>query len=401
MQTKFWSNSALPSWLKSPKLVGTALIGLLATIGLGVYTTGALNRAPGSAASPSPSPVVLPKPTSVTALGRLEPQGEVIRIAAPTTGSRVAQLLVRQGERVKPGQVIAILDSRDRLQAAVLRAQEQVRLARAKLIQIRAGAKQGEINAQAAEIARLRADGQGNIAAQEAKIARLKAELANAQTDYERNQALFEDGAISASQRDSSRLSRDVAQRSLEEAQLTLTRSRANLNEELNKARSTLSRIAEVRPVDVQVLEMELRNSVAAVAQALADLDLAYIRAPQAGQVLKVHTWAGEVVGTEGIVEIGRTGQMFVVAQVYESDIKRVRPGQTATISSDAFEGRLQGQVADVGLQIFKQDVLDTDPTAAADARVVEVKIRLNPESSQRVASLTNLEVTVKIATGK
>jgi HlyD family secretion protein len=345
--------------------------------------------------------VVLPKPTSVTALGRLEPQGEVIRIAAPTTGSRVAQLLVRQGERVKPGQVIAILDSRDRLQAAVLRAQEQVRLARAKLIQIRAGAKQGEINAQAAEIARLRADGQGNIAAQEAKIARLKAELANAQTDYERNQALFEDGAISASQRDSSRLARDVAQRSLEEAQLTLTRSRANLNEELNKARSTLSRIAEVRPVDVQVLEMELRNSVAAVAQALADLELAYIRAPQAGQVLKVHTWAGEVVGTEGIVEIGRTGQMFVVAQVYESDIKRVRPGQTATISSDAFEGRLQGQVADVGLQIFKQDVLDTDPTAAADARVVEVKIRLNPESSQRVASLTNLEVTVKIATGK
>jgi HlyD family secretion protein len=401
MQTKFWSNSALPAWLKSPKLVGTALIGLLATIGLGVYTTGAINRTPGSAASPSPSPVVLPKPTSVTALGRLEPQGEVIRIAAPTEGSRVAQLLVRQGERVKPGQVIAILDSRDRLQAAVLRAQEQVRLARAKLIQIRAGAKQGEINAQAAEIARLRADGQGNIAAQEAKIARLKAELANAQTDYERNQALFEDGAISASQRDSSRLARDVAQRSLEEAKLTLTRSRANLNEELNKARSTLSRIAEVRPVDVQVLEMELRNSVAAVAQALADLELAYIRAPQAGQVLKVHTWAGEVVGTEGIVEIGRTGQMFVVAQVYESDIKRVRTGQTATISSDAFEGRLQGQVADVGLQIFKQDVLDTDPTAAADARVVEVKIRLNSESSQRVASLTNLEVTVKIATGK
>jgi HlyD family secretion protein len=399
MQTKFWSNSALPSWLKSPKLVGTALIGLLATIGLGVYATGSLNRTSSPAASPSP--VVLPKPTSVTALGRLEPQGEVIRIAAPTEGSRVAQLLVRQGERVKPGQVIAILDSRDRLQAAVLRAQEQVRLARAKLIQIQAGAKQGEINAQAAEIARIRADGQGNIAAQEAKIARLKAELANAQTDYKRNQALFEDGAISASQRDSSRLARDVAQRSLEEAQLTLTRSRANLNQELNKARSTLSRIAEVRPVDVQVLEMELRNSVAAVAQALADLELAYIRAPQAGQVLKVHTWAGEVVGTEGIVEIGRTGQMFVVAQVYESDIKRVRPGQTVTISSDAFEGRLQGQVTDVGLQIFKQDVLDTDPTAAADARVVEVKIRLNPESSQRVASLTNLEVTVKIATGK
>jgi HlyD family secretion protein len=400
MQTKFWSNFAPPAWLRTPKVLGTVLLGLIATAGLGIYASGALQTQTANPTA-SPSPVAPPKPNSVTALGRLEPQGEVIRIAAPTTGSRIAQLLVRQGERVTPGQVIAVLDTRDRLQAAVTRAQEQVRVAQAKLVQIRAGAKQGELNAQASEIARLRADGQGNIAAQEAKIARLKAELANAQTDYNRNQSLFREGAISASQRDSSRLARDIAQRSLEEAQLTLSRSRANLNEELNKARSTLTRIAEVRPVDVRVMEMEVRDAIAAVRQAEADLELAYIRAPQAGQVLKVHTWAGEVVGTDGIVEIGRTGQMYVVAQVYESDIKKIRMGQTATISSDAFEGRLQGRVADLGLQIFKQDVLDTDPTAAADGRIVEVKVRLDPASSQRVANLTNLEVTVQIATGK
>jgi HlyD family secretion protein len=133
-----------------------------------------------------------------------------------------------------------------------------------------------------------------------------------------------------------------------------------------------------------------VQTALAAVRQAQADLDLAYVRAPQTGQVLKVHTWAGEVVGNEGILELGRTGQMMVVAQVYESDFKKVRLGQTAVITSDAFNGPLRGQ-----------DVLDTDPTAAADARVVEVRIRLDPNSSQQVANLTNLEVTVQIATGQ
>ena len=42
--------------------------------------------------------------------------------------------------------------------------------------------------------------------------------------------------------------------------------------------------------------------------------------------------------------------------------------------------------------------MLGTDPTAKTDARVVEVKVLLDPESSHQVAELTNLEVTVQIA---
>src|SRR6476469_4548266 len=49
--------------------------------------------------------------TTIAALGRLEPQGEVIHLSAPPTseGVRVAQLLVKENDRVQPGQVIAIL----------------------------------------------------------------------------------------------------------------------------------------------------------------------------------------------------------------------------------------------------------------------------------------------------
>ena len=57
----------------------------------------------------------------------------------------------------------------------------------------------------------------------------------------------------------------------------------------------------------------------------------------------------------------------------------------------------LHGKVVEVGLEISKQDVLNTDPAAQFDARVVEVKVLLDEPSSRRVAGLTNLSLQVAI----
>ncbi|MBW4469697.1 MAG: ABC exporter membrane fusion protein [Stenomitos rutilans HA7619-LM2] len=302
--------------------------------------------------------------TSVTALGRLEPQGEVIRLAASSQGSRVEQLLVRRGDRVQAGQVIAVLDSHDRLQAALEKAKQDVQIALTKVAQVKAGAKTGEIGAQAAA------------------IARLQAELNNAQLEAQRYQRLYEQGAISASSRDSKQLVADT------------TRA------QLQQAKNTLNSVAEVRPVDVSAAEAEVVSAQTAVKQAQADLALALVRSPRDGQMLKIHTWSGEIVGDQGIAELGQTDQMYVVAEIYESDIQAVRRGQSATITSSAFSGEVRGTVDEIGLQIQKKGVLDTNPTADADARIVEVKIRLDKLGSRKVAGLTNLEVTVQIAKG-
>jgi HlyD family secretion protein len=106
--------------------------------------------------------------TTVTALGRLEPKGEVIKVSASGSaeGNRIDRLLVKEGDRVKTGQAIAIIDSRDRLSAALDQAQEQVRVAQANLAKVKAGAKNGEIQAQKATIGRLEADRSNEIAAQ-------------------------------------------------------------------------------------------------------------------------------------------------------------------------------------------------------------------------------------------
>lgn len=343
--------------------------------------------------------VSVPKITTVTALGRLEPKGEVIKLSAPTAqnGNRVDRLFVKEGMPVKTGQVIAILDSHERLQAAFQQAKENVRVAQAKLAITQAGAKRGELAAQRAEIGRLAAQQQGDIASQESTVARLEAALRNAQTEYERYQTLAQEGAISASSRDSKRLTLETAQEQLQEAQAQLNRTRSTSSKELSKAKATLEQLAEVRPVDVEASRAEVKRTLAAMDQAQAELKQAEVHSPIDGEVLYIHTRPGEVVGSDGIVEIGQTGRMYAVAEVYQSDISRIKIGQQARVTSDSMAGELHGTVERIGSQVRRQVIVNTDPSSNIDSRVVEVYVALDPTSSQKASKFTNLQVMVEI----
>ncbi|MEM9161636.1 MAG: ABC exporter membrane fusion protein [Cyanobacteria bacterium P01_F01_bin.4] len=337
--------------------------------------------------------------STVTALGRLEPAGELINLTAPTSTqeNRIDQLLVEEGDRVEAGQVIAILDNRDRLQAALQRAEEQVKIAQTQLAQVEAGAKSGEIQAQIAEVARLDADRVGNLNTQLATVARLEAEVQNAQTEYQRYESLYQQGAVSASERDARQLTYATAQRQVQEAQAALARIQTTSREQISQARATLDQVEEVRPVDVAVAEAEVQSAIAAVAEAKADLDQAYVQSPRPGQIIEIHTQPGETIDSDGVATLGQTQQMMAIAEVYQNDIAEVQVGQTATITSPAIPDELQGSVERIGLQVGQQQVVDDDPAANIDARVVEVHVRLDPAASEKVIGLTNLQVTVKI----
>ncbi len=342
----------------------------------------------------------MPEIKTVTALGRLEPSGEIIQISVSSgaEGNRIDELLVNEGDKIERSQVIAILDSRDRSLAALNQAREQVRVALANLDLVKAGAKTGEIQAQEAAIARVEAERSNDIMAQSATVSRIEAELNNAQVEYQRYQQLYKDGAISASERDSKYLTLATAKEQLAEAGANLNRIKSSQQEQLAEAKATLNKIAEVRPVDVAVAEAEVRQARAAVKTAQAELDRAYIKSPQAGTVIKILTRPGEVVKSdEGIARIGQIDQMYAVAEVYESDINKVKIGQPVTVTSSAIAEKLTGTVEQIGLEIERQNVVNTDPTANIDARVVEVKIKLDDASSQKVAGLTNLQVNTRI----
>lgn len=372
----------------------------------------------------------------VAALGYIQTRQNPINLSAPAfmEGARVEELLVKRRDQVKAGQVIAILDNRDRLQAALNQAEKQVKVAQARLAQVQAGARKGDIQAQRARfeatqaelqgqidtqkatIANLKAQLDGQSNAQKSEIQRLRAEVKNATRECERYTQLEAGGAVSASEKDSICLQQETSQEQLAQAKVNLNRITATFQEQINEAKANLNRtintldrqiveaqssleaVAEVRDVDVIVAQSELETSQAQVAQAEANLKLASVHSPIDGQILNINTWPGEIVNNNrGIATIGDTSNMFVVAEVYETDINKVKLGQKATISSNGVIQNLTGIVDEVGLEIRTNDILGTDPVADADARVVEVKIRLNSEDSKLVTDLTNLQVNAII----
>lgn len=375
----------------------------------------------------------------VAALGRIAPLGEIIKLSASPGsfgGAKVARIMVREGDKVKEGQVVAVLDSYDQKAAAVIAAQESAKVAQADLAIVEAGAKRGEIAAQESQVLKAQAELEQKFAVnqaalanlvkqlegekieQQATIDRLKAEVNQAANDDRRYRSLAEDGAIAMADWEQRRLNLETSQQRLREAQARLMKTEATLEERIREqqsirdkdaqtmlleresARATLAEISEIRPVDIQKAQAELNLAMARFNEAKTELDTAVVRAPVDSQVLKIYTRPGEKVNdSNGILDLGITSQMIVVAEVYENDIGRIKPGQTAWITSenDSFSGELEGRVTQIGLKIGKNDVLDSDPAADIDARVVEVKIALSPTASEKVAGLTNAQVLVKI----
>ncbi len=348
---------------------------------------------------PSEVRQTVPTVRQVTALGRIEPAAEVINVSVPATLSndRVGQLLVQRGDSVEADQVIAIMNSQNRLQTALLEAQAQVKVAQAELAQVKAGAKSGEIAAQKSEIVRLQKNLEGELATQQAAIARWQAEVKTAQAEYDRYLWLYQEGAISASELDQKKLVLDTTQAQLNQASAQQDQSADTIREQIRQAQANLDKIAEIRPVDVQIAQAQVDRAIAAVKKAQADLAEVYIRAPIAGRILDIYAQSGEVVDATGIAQLGQTSQMQVVAEVYQTDIGEVREGQTAMITSSSFSGELRGTVQQIGLQVLQQEVTSGEPGENLDRRVIQVRIGLNPDDSQRVANLTNLQVQVAI----
>ena len=344
--------------------------------------------------------VAVPEIKTVTALGRIEPEGEVIKLSAAISGegSRVEKILVKEGDMVKIGQVIAILDNSDRLQAELTEAKAEVNIIKAKIAQIQAGAKPGEITAQKAIIDRLAAESQGDIDTQKVTLEKLQSELLNAEAENHRYQELYTAGAISASQRDSKNLNVETAKKSLQAAQSQLKKLELSSQQKIKEASATLNQISEVRKVDVQAAIAELNRADAVVKKATINLQKAYVKSPQNGQVFEIYTHPGELISNNGIADIGKTSQMYVVAEVYESDITKIIQGKQVRIVSDTFSQELQGKVERIGLQVRKQNLTNTDPSSNIDNRIIKVHIRLNKASSHQAAKFTNMQVKAIIS---
>jgi HlyD family secretion protein len=337
------------------------------------------------------SPATRQASQNVSALGRIEPAGEVLDISGPN-GDRIERLLVQQGQNVQVGQTLAYLEGYQERLAERDLAATQLAEAKAKLSS-ETTLGQAQIREAETRVGMATDPKSAEILAQKATIAQVKAELAAAQRDLQRLQSLLKEGAIAQQNLDNQALVVQSKVEQLNNAQARLAQLLRQRSTDLENAQAQLqSAKANLTRSQAQIQVSSAANSLKL---ATAKLEQKVVRAPRAGQILKIFAYQGEAIGNNGVLQMGDTRQMYVVAEVYETDIAKVRVGQVATVTSSAFAGTLQGRVEQIGLRIGKNDVLDTDPAANTDVRVVEVKIRL--DDSRQVASLTNLQVSVAI----
>lgn len=279
--------------------------------------------------------------------GLVEPAGEERHIGSEVIGT-IRRMLVEENDPVAAGQVIAEIDNAEAA-ARLAGARAEVALRRAELDRLVAGARREERDEARAALAEAEA---------QAEMARLT---------HDRRRPLAGTGAVS--------------QAALDDARMTLESATARRN----ALRARLALIeAPPRAEDVAAAEarLTLAEANAALAQALYDKTL--VRSPIDGRVLRRWRAAGEAVSNQPptpIAIIGDTAALRVRAEVDETDIARITPGQPVAVTADAFAGqRFAGRVVRIADRLGAKQVRTGRATDRADARVLEVLIDLDPD---------------------
>jgi ABC exporter DevB family membrane fusion protein len=276
--------------------------------------------------------------------GRVEALSEEIRVSAEI-GGRLRQVLVDENDRVTAGQVIAIIHNDD-YRARVASAEASLRLREAEALRVHNGARDQE-----------RRDA---VAA----VNEAEAVLENATADVGRERNLFAGAVISRSEMDKADEQVKVARAKLDSA-----RERLSLLEEG-------SRVEDQAQADAQVALAR-----AALAEARALLDKTVVRAPIDGIVLRRHHREGESVSTQfdsPIVTLADRSRVRVRVDVDETEVARLREGQAAYVTADAFTGReFRGRVVRIGQILGKKNVRTDEPTERVDTKILETLIEL------------------------
>lgn len=301
--------------------------------------------------------------TQVHALGRLEPAGTILQLV-PRSGNEsavVERLLVKEGDDVTAGATLAILDNQSRRTAALQEGLARLAAAEARLEQVKAGAKAGDIEAQLAAL--MLAETQSGVASR----------------DLQRALELQQKKAITSEL--------------LDQKQWELDRMKI----EQRRARGMLDSLREVRAVDVAVAEREIDAARAGVARAQADLDASSLPAPFSGRILQIHTRPGEKINERGVLEMGDVLRMQAVAEVFEADVSMLKIGMNAEIGIESSDQNIAGRIVEIGHLVSRKIVLTNDPVSDTDARVIEVRIDLDPNAITEVMRLANARVEVTI----
>jgi HlyD family secretion protein len=302
----------------------------------------------------------------IAARGRVEgATSQETKLASRVVG-RLKEVAVTDGDPVRKGQVVAVLENDD-LKARVDEAQANLERAQALLQKLLNGARPEERNAARAEM-------------EEAQAA-----AENAHQNYERAQQLFKDGGI-------------VSQSALDQAQRDWRMSQAKLESVRERYKLIM---APPRAEDVMAAKADVELARARLAQAEDNYENTFVRSPVDGVVVKRNMNPGESISYESlfqpIVSVADTTRLMVRAEVDETDIGKIQIGQRADIRCEAYPGQtFYGRVVRISGGLGKKKVQTDNPTEKIDTDILETFVEVDPGSPLRVG--LRVDVYVQLA---
>jgi HlyD family secretion protein len=291
------------------------------------------------------------RPLMIAGPGRVEPASEDIQIGSELSG-RLKTVNVEEGDVIHRGQVLAELENAD-YRAQVDSSRANVAAKDATLRKVINGARRQE-----------RAEAWSSV--NEAK-----AVMENAQSEFRRRQQLFAAAVVSREELERYEREADVAKARYDTAvqQHALVDDRA-------------------REEDQSFAEADLELAQGQLAEAEARYEKTFIRSPIEGTVLRKHHRSGESVSNSStvpdpILTVGDRKTLRVRVDVDETDVSKVKLGQSAYVTADAFgQKKFWGHVVRVGQQLGPKNVHTDEPTEKVDTKILETLVELDPNEN-------------------
>jgi len=283
---------------------------------------------------------------------------------------RIQTLNVEEGQTVKTGDLIALVESED-LAAAQEAAEANVRSNQSKLAETEATLRQNE-----GEVSSATTNSEAQLKATQATLAQAQANLAHQQADTTRTVALAKQGIASEQAKDEAVTSLMAAQAALETARENVSAAKAAVQQA--KAHELLAQVSEKTVASTRGV---VQNSKALADQASVELGYAKVFSPVSGPVNVLAARQGEVLAAGGtIATIMDLSQTWVYAPLPETQADAVQLGDNLRVvmpSGATVDGKV---IAKAGLADFATQ-RDINGGRKRDIKTVQIKLLIpNPE---------------------
>ncbi len=305
----------------------------------------------------SPAPMI--PQAYISSEGKVETMpGLDVEVGTELT-ARIERFFVKEGDRVKKGQVIARLENRD-IRAKLKEAEGELAVAETRLREVASGSREEEIKRAAAAL-------EGALADREL-----------AETSLKRYGQLYQEGV----------LPRAV----LEERERELKVAAARVKETEEE-----KRLLEKgpKPETVKLLEDSVKRAEATVEYYQRLLEKSTIVAPISGKLIRKYLEEGEMVTSEiPMAAIADVEKIRINAEVDETDIGRVRLGDPAEVTSYAYPGKVfKGRIQEVADYVGTRKVKPNNPAVNLGLKVVQVKVELLEKTPLKIGMTVDVKI--------